>query len=285
MSLNCFGFPLTSRESHMHIMTGQALLLDASKDFHSCGVWPLASYINHSCHSNVRRSFIGDMMIVRATQDIAPNTELTFWYESPLRDEFKEERMHLDHWNFKCNCIMCEDYEATEKTELAKRKRLDADLTKAFKPPRKPNPAKLEDILSELGETYRKPPSEVPRTLLCDRYLALASIYAVQNRPQNTIDVSLKALKSMGYIVEGGSLPRTSGAPLVVKKWGLLTDTLVGCWMRLSRAYRKVAPDLESQAEKYARTTYRMCVGEDETFEETYSKHSDRVDGFLSGAK
>jgi SET domain-containing protein len=49
-----------------------------NKKFHSCGVWPLASYINHSCFSNVRRSFIGDMMIVRATQDLRANTELLF---------------------------------------------------------------------------------------------------------------------------------------------------------------------------------------------------------------
>jgi hypothetical protein len=49
------------------------------KKFHSCGVSPLASYINHSCYSNVRRSFIGDMMIVRAIQDLFANTELDFW--------------------------------------------------------------------------------------------------------------------------------------------------------------------------------------------------------------
>lgn len=54
-----------------------------NKKFHSCGVWPLASYINHSCYSNVRRSFIGDMMIVRATQDLIANTELVFWYTLP----------------------------------------------------------------------------------------------------------------------------------------------------------------------------------------------------------
>jgi hypothetical protein len=47
---------------------------------------------------------------------------------------------------------------------------------------------------------------------------------------------------------------------------------LTDCWMLLSGAYHFVAPDLEVQAEEYARISYKICIGEDETFDETYGK-------------
>lgn len=64
-------------------MSRDAVRETTDKQFHSCGVWPLASYINHSCNSNARRAFIGDMMIVRATRDLAPDEEINFWYHTP----------------------------------------------------------------------------------------------------------------------------------------------------------------------------------------------------------
>lgn len=51
-------------------------------------------------------------------------------------------------------------------------------------------------------------------------------------------------------------------------------------------AYQELAPELASQAEGYAKISYRICVGEDESFEQTYSSTlSDRVDGLLMNAE
>lgn len=94
----------------------------------------------------------------------------------------------------------------------------------------------------------------------------------MQKQPNNAIAAALKALESPGYVIEGGSLPRASNSPLDIKKWGIMVDGLVECWMTLSSIYREVAPELEAQAEHYARITYKICVGEDETFGETYGK-------------
>ena len=57
-----------------------------------------------------------------------------------------------------------------------------------------------------------------------------------------------------------------------------MEDGLIKCWMLLSDAYHLVAPDLERQAEEYAKISYRICVSEDETFEETYSKLAKQVE-------
>lgn len=64
-----------------------------------------------------------------------------------------------------------------------------------------------------------------------------------------------------------------------------MDDDVVGCWMLLAGAYHLMAPMLEPQAEVYAKISYRVCVGEDETFDQTYGKLSDRPDGLLSTAK
>lgn len=168
---------------------------------------------------------------------------------------------------------------------MIKRRFLKTDLTQAFQC-KKPKPEKIEAILSELSDTYRQPASEIPRVSMWQSYFTLATIYAAHDQPQKAVDSTFRALESLGYIIEGGCLPHTPGTPLLVKKWGPMEDGLVGRWMVLTTAYRMLGLlDLEAQAEKHARITYKTCVGEDETFDETYSKDSERADGFLVKAK
>ncbi|KAK2765676.1 hypothetical protein FQN54_008532 [Arachnomyces sp. PD_36] len=248
MSLNCFGCPTSSRKSHMRLLKEEAQPENRVEKFHSCG-------------------------------DLAPNTEITFWYRSPLDNKSNETHMDLKHWGFKCSCVICQDRQATVKADLTMRTKLRADMLKLFQNGKRSSPAKLEALLSRFAETYTQPAPDVPRLGMWDPYLALSRMYAAYNQPQKAIDFTLKTLESLGYIIKGGNLPHTSGMPLLVEKWGLITDSLVGCWMGLSNAYREVAPGLADQAEKYARITYRVCVGEDETFDETYS--SERPNGPL----
>ncbi|KAK2789309.1 hypothetical protein FQN53_002151 [Emmonsiellopsis sp. PD_33] len=269
---NCFGSPLLSHEYHARAMKGDRQFKSDSENFHSTGIWPLASYINHSCYRNAERSFVGDMMIVRASQDLAPNTEILFWYKSPLSEGIDKKQVDLANWGFKCSCAICQDVEETTNGQFANRKRLRAILLKEHQSHKSPKIAKFEATLSKLVETYQKPASEVPRLAIWEPYLALAMI-CMPNDPQKTCQYALKALESLGYIIEGGNIPHVPGTPLLVKQWGLMLDTNVRCWMTLAAACCVVAPDIVAQAEEYARITYRICVGEDETFEETYLKN------------
>lgn len=234
----------------------------------------MASYINHSCYSNARRAFIGDMMMVRATRDLAANTEITFWYHLPIENEYNERQKHFRQWNFKCDCVMCRDDQITEKSVWAKRKRLRADLLKCVMSGKRKDAAKIETFIATMASTYNRPAFEVPRLSIWDPQLALAKMYTQQGQTVKAIDSALGVLTSLGYVVEGGKLPRTSSAPMVVKQWGLMLDLLAECWMLLAAAYHLLAPDLEAQAEEYARISYKICVGEDETFNETYKRLS-----------
>lgn len=79
----------------------------------------MASYINHCCDSNARRSFICDMMIVRATSDLPPDTEVTFWHRVPNDNDYDHLRKGFDHWGFECDCVICQDVRASGRSVVA----------------------------------------------------------------------------------------------------------------------------------------------------------------------
>ncbi|KAJ5542819.1 hypothetical protein N7535_005243 [Penicillium sp. DV-2018c] len=282
--LNAFGCPLLSRDRHIHfVKANDDTDKKANKHFYSTGVWSMASYINHSCLSNARRSFIGDMMIVRASRDLPPNTEITSWYKSPLDPETEGLPVDLQHWGFKCVCMLCQDARRSSTILLSRRNRIPEDLRRLFKRPHT-DLQKIEGTLSSLAGTYSRPASEVPQLALRSPYLTLAAIYASSGEFKKAVQFGLMSLQSLGFVIKGGDIPCVSDAPLLVEKWGLMADEVVGCWMILCGAYRELAPPLASQAEEYARVSYKICVGEDETFDQTYSIRSNQVDGFLTTA-
>lgn len=240
----------------------------------------MAAIINHSCNGNASRSFIGDMMILRATRDLDPNTEIVVEYQAPVTSESRMEPMNLWRWGFQCTCEVCQDLRNSKKGVLIRREKLRNDILSAFEC-MKPDTNKIEAMLSKLTATYRQPASVVPRFSMWELYYTLVTVYGVHGQIEEAIDSSFRTLESLGYIIEGGRLPHTPGKPLLIKKWGLMQHGLVGCWMGLAIACHAMKLDIAAQAEKYARLSYKICMGEDETFDETYSKESKRSDGFL----
>jgi hypothetical protein len=87
MSLNVFGCPESSLTTHNNVIANKP---NEEKEYDLCGIWTQASYINHA-----RRSFIGDMMIVRAAKDIDSDTEITFWYQVPTDHNSKKMQEKL----------------------------------------------------------------------------------------------------------------------------------------------------------------------------------------------
>jgi hypothetical protein len=89
----------------------------------NCGVglWILPSFINHSCHSNARRTHVGDHAIVHSSRDIKAGEEVTFPYFDVLVPVSKR-REAARAWGFQCHCDRCrfEADDVTLKLELMK---------------------------------------------------------------------------------------------------------------------------------------------------------------------
>ncbi|KAK3339820.1 TPR domain protein [Lasiosphaeria hispida] len=294
VALNSFGCPLTSRDEYLHAALEPLSPSKPKGAFHSCGVWPTASYINHSCDSNARRAFIGDMMVVRATRNLPADTELTFWYHPPSTDPLpylERQRPLLRGWGFMCKCAMCHDLRDSPAAVVQKRRDLRAQFRALIPPlggedqagriPGRGAVKKAAAVVDTLNATYKRPAAQAPRWGVSDLQLSLARVYEQRMRPVESARQALASLESVGFVIDGGDLASPlagaavgggAGAVVTAREWGLMVNHVIDCWMFLCNAYRcaGAAPAMAAAAEGYAKTSYRICFGEDETFEDTY---------------
>ncbi|KAK4694738.1 hypothetical protein P7C71_g2891, partial [Lecanoromycetidae sp. Uapishka_2] len=241
------------------------------KAYHTCGVFVHASHINHSCYSNVRRSFMGDMQIVRASRNLPTGSELFFWYVQPAHElNYDKTQEQLQHWGFKCTCVICEQSKKTKKAVISKRAVLLKDLKNAFEAKDGPDLPKCERILPLLEKTYSVSAANVPRLALWDPYLLLVRIYNTKNKPDKVVQTAWKVLESLGFVLNRNAADPKS--PFEVVQWGLMQDYVVEAWVFLWAAFATIAPELCGKAEECAKTAYRICIGEDVTFDERYGK-------------
>lgn len=269
ISLNAFGCPLSSLEGHHKSAKDH----EADKlQHHSTGIWPKASYINHSCLSNVRRSFIGDLQLVHTTRDLPADTELVFWYHCPDGGSYQETQKKLQNWCFTCDCAICLDLKKTPEKLLKRRNTLLRDLKEVLKGPGKVDLAKAERLLAAAEQTYKFPPSKVPRLRLWDPYLLMTRLYAAQNNPPKVVALGLKVLNCLGFVIKGANIPVLPTVQFEIMQWGLMVDGVLETWLHLWTAYAIVAPSLYQKMEENAKLAYKMCVGEDVTFEKSYGK-------------
>ncbi|EDO02331.1 hypothetical protein SS1G_04807 [Sclerotinia sclerotiorum 1980 UF-70] len=263
IALNVFGCPLSSYEDHS----------TASKEndkHHSCGIWLIASKINHSCLSNARRSFMGDLQLVRATRDIPANTEITFWYTMPTGDS-EEMKKELKTWGFQCKCPICVDSETTPINHARMRKRLLRDLKLLLNASASEvDTAKAERLLNSLEKTYTHPVTSIPRLALREPYFTLGGIYSKQGKTEKAVSATLKALISIGFVIKNAHLPALPGETFEVGKWGLPMPGVVEAWGFLYSAYAVLAPRCLGMVREAARLAYRVWVGEDMSFGRVY---------------
>jgi hypothetical protein len=181
-------------------------------------------------------------------------------------NDAKELQTKIKHWGFQCDCAICQDFQATGATIHHKRKTMRQGLKPLFDSVMtKQVLGKIEAQLESLSQTYRRPADEVPRLAMWDPQLALARIYAANGKIDKSLEWLAKALISLGFVTTG--LNRTAKA-LTVIKWGLSCDYVVQAFLQARIAFivLKLHRKME-QAELFARTAYRIVVGEDSTFD------------------
>ncbi|KAJ1328171.1 SET and MYND domain-containing protein 4 [Microdochium nivale] len=307
LSLNTFGAPRTSRNSsHMHSGEGREdnnkTDSESEGKFSTSGIWLLASRINHSCVGNCRRSFIGDMQIIRAARDLEAGTELLFPYRAPQKmQSYSEVQKGLTNWGFVCACELCLSRKQTTSGMLARHKVLHGKLAEIFNR-QQLRPAGItaaQRVLEQMEETYPPPPpssegSELGATVrleLWDPYFALGRACLSGGGPVACIQMIVKGLESLGFVMtaiipSGGggggssSVKKTkkkqsvsSPPPLLeVARWGHMTDMVPWAFLQLYRAYEALgaASEVLAAAKRYAGVAYSIIVGEEDTLGEEF---------------
>jgi hypothetical protein len=95
----------------------------------STGLWVVASYINHSCVSNSKKEFIGDLMILRATRTIKVGEEILVISERSY--DYNERTLALTHiWGITCTCELCSAEKADGSTLRKKRNERESEVSR-----------------------------------------------------------------------------------------------------------------------------------------------------------
>ncbi|KAK7911681.1 hypothetical protein PG985_014162 [Apiospora marii] len=220
--VNSFSAPRTARANFRAV----ALQIGEIKDRIShgtSGIWIMASYLNHSCVGNCRRSFIGDMHIIRATRDIPPGTELFFNYrQGEASTSHAETQRIFKNWGFQCDCALCLAKMATSDGTLKRRKELLSQLKYIVRrsvDPRSIDTQRALAVLEKIESTYETPvrmaPSTVdpgsagtppaqiitPRLELWDPYFGLGSHLLNMGKKAEAVRVTCKGLEALGFVI------------------------------------------------------------------------------------
>ncbi|KAI0875657.1 hypothetical protein GGS24DRAFT_515289 [Hypoxylon argillaceum] len=246
---------------------------EIAEEMPTCGIWTLASRINHSCMENCRRSFIGDMQIVRACQDLAAGTELSFPYpDFTPRDSYEETQKKLGTWGFVCDCELCLDRKSTTKQMISTRGDLMVDLRAAMAKVMVKAPdssvvnsillTKLPGLVRQIEATYPKRQGAVKLEVM-HGWFSIGQRLVSLHRPREGAAAIIKGLEAYGYDVVACPPQSGGGKRLEIRRWGCSEDSVVRAFMFLQRAYMAIAPELCVQANRYARIAFSICTGTD----------------------
>lgn len=226
-----------------------------------------ASYMNHSCVQNTFRSFIGDMIFIRATNDMPANTELTTSYLPATTDDPERCATLRKHWDFDCECPLC-------SAEL----QCNADWVKIFADVRRisaPDPSKvkpnhmkqIETLIKKLEDLYPEHLfADLPRIGMQDLQAALLNISISLKDNSRIRKHALACLRERGFWIETSDQdvkPRLKGA------FGMPSLTVTAALYELSRVSKN--EDREEEAEEYlalAKQMYLLMNGTDQGWEE-----------------
>lgn len=77
------------------------------REFFGFGVFPSASFFNHSCGPNMVKKRSNNSFSFTALRDIEAGEELCINYGYSTTEKVEERRKHLEEWFFVCQCKKC----------------------------------------------------------------------------------------------------------------------------------------------------------------------------------
>lgn len=252
---------------------------DTSNPCGSVGVWITSAYINHQCVGNVYRSFMGDMMIIRAVRDIARDEEISI----PYRDvDFSNEdsgKLLKRLWGFECDCIICV---AESKTPAAQRTRrfklvgevnafLSAHQLTGHSQPTKDAIKRAKQLYKDLEKAYDGTHYEnVPRMGLVTLGVWLCQIHSQASDYVQSLNAANAVLGHVGFHV------KVNRGDLIVKRTNAHFNLHpVDAAMHAAAVYdQRGQSGVAKQYVDLARNMYLTLFGELRGFVKRYPKHA-----------
>ena len=203
------------------------------------------------------------MMIFRAQQAVAVDTELTLGYISGFED-YAGRQEDLNRYGFTCVCSMCEGQRTTPAEKFKKRSKIMQDIIGCFEKPTATDVKEYYDFLTALDLTYVHPQRAEPRQAFIVPCANLVTACAHDKMPSQVIHLGLILLRALGFEMN------VTTSTFEITYWGLLTDEVVPVLADMWTAYGTVAPAVVEQVEKVAKMAYLIIAGEDVSFEGAY---------------
>lgn len=237
------------------------------------GIWLHASYANHSCLENTSRSFLGDMMIVRALRDIKAGEEIFMMYYPP-DDSQAERQSHDDFYKFQCDCPLCKVNQQVPPSVMAKRNATHKQVkelvaanspTAAQTMPRS-RIRQAENLYKQLEATYDEALyGSMPRLALVELDVWILQSEASLDMPDAIFSLT-RLLRNLGFFtkLEGDrvTIDRTSGVGMPEIFHGAVYSAQA--WA--AEGYDKVSSDFV----EFAKEMYMTLFGEMYGFEEKF---------------
>lgn len=187
--------------------SASSITMDEEDEGSKCtGVWLISSAINHDCIGNVSRTFLGDMLLLRANRRISAGEELTMRYISPENtiEQFHEQLRRC--WNFTCTCRLCTAEVNTPPYQRNIRASLLQQVIELMHPVLESSPPSMETIdqveklCKGIESTYNDSLFKaLPRTMLHVVHLWLCMAYATQSMGDAMLDAAQLVLRDLGF--------------------------------------------------------------------------------------
>jgi hypothetical protein len=190
------------------------------------------------------------------------------WYEVPYGNERLKMQKTLKNWGFECICAICQDERHTKPLVFAQRRKLLEQIKQVDRSSGR-QCSRIEGLLTVLNATYSRPVDEVPRILVFHPQLLLARMNKAQGNIEKVLESIGKALASLGFVRTQNV---SASSEFRVVKWGLAFDHLVEALVLARYAFVAYqALENAKRADTYARTAFKIVVGEDTSFATIYS--------------
>lgn len=277
MVLNCSNSWRTSVDVDVYAEMNKDIMshLDDSDyegdcDARSCGLWLLASRLNHACISNCSNSFIGDMQIIRATRNLEAGSELFLEHRPPRCDDtYSEVQAELRScWGFTCTCELCQSLKETSDETHTHRDMLSSKLGDII---RKSNENYLVDatgIIKEIEGTYK--PGETALGVFIGCYYVGEDMVDREYKLADCIKLVVQGLGALGFDIEAIIPDENRKASLKVRRWGYMHFETPWAFWLLFMAYKEVGPAACDAARRYVGLAYRAMFGAEERILEEF---------------